>query len=43
MEQQSKELKDYQDTFTTAEYMDKVGDLTLQAEQDAIFLYHEKP
>ena len=43
MERQSKELKDYQDTFTTAEYIDKVGDLTLQAEQDAIFLYHEKP
>ena len=43
MEQQSKELKDYQDTFTTAEYMDKVGDLAIQAEQDAIFLYHERP
>ena len=43
MERQSKELKDYQDTFTTAEYIDKVGDLTLQAEQDDIFLYHEKP
>lgn len=43
MEQQSKELHDYQDTFTTAEYIDKVGDLALQAEQGDIFLYHEQP
>ena len=43
MEQQGKELKDYQDTFTTAEYIDKVRDLAMQAEQEAIFLYHEQP
>ncbi|MBQ9655824.1 MAG: phage integrase SAM-like domain-containing protein [Prevotella sp.] len=43
MERQGKELKDYQDTITTAEYIDKVGDLAMQAEQDAIFLYREQP
>ena len=38
-----KELQDYQETFSTAEYIDKIGDLTLMAEQDSIYLYHEKP
>ena len=43
MERQEKELTDYQDTFSVHDYIDKIGDLTMQAEQDSIFLYGEKP
>ena len=43
MEQQDKELTDYQDAFSVHDYIDKIGDLTMQAEQDSIFLHGEKP
>lgn len=43
MERQVRQLQEYEEIFSIDEYTDKISYLAMQAEQDAIFLYHEQP